>query len=157
MKKYAKIEDKNLMTVSVGLGTDSIYYESIGMIEMDVEFGYDGNWYVKGYAPKKPKEQIEAETLAQAKADRANAVSKITVWVDGMEFDGDEESQQRLSRVVSIASTLGVDIDNTYQTWVLANNTIAQVTIRQLARACELAGKKQTELWTKPYESETTE
>ena len=110
MKKYAKIENETTKRVFVGMGDNHNFFESIGMTEMDVVEGYDGNWYLAGYAPEKPREQIEDEALAQAKADRANAVSKITVWIDGMEFDGDEESQQRLSRVVSIASTLGVDI-----------------------------------------------
>lgn len=152
MKKYAKIENEDSKIVSVGIGTDEEFYKSIGMTLMDVESCWDGNWYVEGYAPPPSQEYL----LEKSKSEREQAVSKITVWVDGMEFDGDETSQERLSRVVSIASTLGVDIDNTYQTWVLADNTIAQVTIRQLARACELAGRKQTELWTKPYE-ETTE
>ena len=153
MIKFARVENEDTKLVSVGVGNDNAYYESIGMKEMNVEFCWDGNWYVEGYAPPPSQEYL----LKKSKVEREHAVSKITVWVDGMEFDGDETSQERLSRVVSIASTLGVDIDNTYQTWVLADNTIAQVTIRQLARACELTGRKQTELWTKPYESEPTE
>lgn len=153
MKKYAKIENETSKRVSIGIGDNIKFFESIGMKEMDVEQGFDGNWYVEGYAPPPSQEYL----LKKSKVEREQAVSKITVWVDGMEFNGDETSQERISRVVSIASTLGVDIDNTYQTWVLADNTIAQVTIRQLARACELAGKKQTELWIKPYERKTTE
>lgn len=104
---------------------------------------------------KKPEltpEEVAEEELAKAKAERAQAVSEITVEVDGMVFQGDEESQTRLTRVVSMAVAQGYDLDSTTWTWVLADNTVAHPTIRQLAKACEEAGKKQTELWTVPYE-----
>ncbi len=42
--------------VEVGLGTNTKFYQSIGMTEMEVEQAYNGYWYVKGYAPQKPIE-----------------------------------------------------------------------------------------------------
>ena len=100
-------------------------------------------------------EELAEQELQQKKADRAEAVSKITVTVDGMEFDGDEKAQERMSRTVSIATANGMPM-TTETTWVLADNTIAQVTLQQLAKACLLAGQKQTELWTVPYQNEET-
>ena len=64
MKKYAKIENKETKQVSVGTGTNTAFYKSIGMSEMEVEQSYDGSWYLKGYAPEKPTEQKEAEVRA---------------------------------------------------------------------------------------------
>ena len=61
MKKYAQIIDEETKSVSVGIGTNTDFYTSIGMELMDVEQGYDGNWYVAGHAPVKPQELIEAE------------------------------------------------------------------------------------------------
>lgn len=64
MIKYAKIENEETKEVSVGLGSDVSFYQSVGMEEMDVEEAYNGNWYLKGYAPAKPaptvKEQVQA-------------------------------------------------------------------------------------------------
>ena len=64
MLKYAKIENEETKLCSVGVGTDVEFYKSIGMTEMDVEEAYNGNWYLKGYAPAKPaptvKEQVQA-------------------------------------------------------------------------------------------------
>lgn len=100
------------------------------------------------------EEEKAAHELEQAKAERADAVANIRVWVDGMEFDGDETSQERLSRTITAATATGAKMTD-YTTWVLADNTVAQVTIEQLATALRKAGEKQTELWTKPYESET--
>lgn len=64
MITYAQIVDEQTKLVVVGTGTDNSYYQSIGMTQMDVEQAYDGAWYVKGYAPSKPKpttaEQVQA-------------------------------------------------------------------------------------------------
>lgn len=106
--------------------------------------------------PDPTPEELAARALAEAKGERAAAVESITVEVDGMIFDGDESSQTRLSRMVAITQANGLPMD-TKVTWVLADNTIAQPTIQQLAKACLLAGQKQTELWTKPYENQSEE
>lgn len=107
--------------------------------------------------PEPTPEEIEAQELAEAKAERAEAVSKIIVEVDGMKFDGDETAQTRMGRTISAAMALGVDLNTEKRTWVLADNTVAKPTITQLAKALELAGNEQTRLWTVPYEDETSE
>lgn len=61
MLKFAKIENEETKRVSVSLGSDSKFYQSIGMSEMDVEEAYDGSWYLAGYAPEKPQEEKEEE------------------------------------------------------------------------------------------------
>lgn len=106
--------------------------------------------------PEEIAEREKAEALAQAKKARAKAVSKLTVTVDGMVFDADETSQNRMSRVVSGAQALGID-QSTTQIWVLADNTVATPTVNQLAKALKLAGEAQTALWTKPYEESDTQ
>lgn len=78
MKKYAQITDENTKTVSVGTGTNTAFYESIGMTEMDVEQGYDGNWYVAGYAPK-PSEEFLFETLRSARDTKLNDTDKYSL------------------------------------------------------------------------------
>ena len=59
-----------------------------------------------------------------------------------------EAAQERMSRAVVLADSM----DETTE-WVLHDNTVAIVTADQLRRACKLAGKAQTELWTVPYTS----
>ena len=65
---YAKIINEETKQVSVGIGTDTEFYNSIGMTEQEVEQAYNGQWYLKGYAPEKPTEQKAAE--ARAERDR---------------------------------------------------------------------------------------
>lgn len=99
-------------------------------------------------APYPTPEEIEAQELEQAKAERAAAVAAIKVEVDGMIFDGDEESQQRLTRAIQVAEITGMDSTQ----WVLADNTVATVTVEQAKQALAKAMLTMGELWTKPYE-----
>ena len=67
MLKYTKIIDNVLKKCEVGTGTNTKFYQSMGMEQMDVERAYDGFWYLVGYAPKKPaptKEEV-SETRKQ--------------------------------------------------------------------------------------------
>lgn len=112
---------------------------------------------VSAYVPYEPTpEEIAYAELQKAKQERAEAVSKITVEIDGMVFDGDEVSQERMSRTVVAAAATGETGDAT-TTWVLHDNTVAQPTISQLARALRAAGEEQTKLWTLPYEDQVDE
>ena len=61
MKKYARIVNEETKQCEVGLGTNSAFYQSIGMTEIEVEQAYDGSWYVKGFAPEKPVEELQAQ------------------------------------------------------------------------------------------------
>lgn len=62
---YAKIINEETKQCEVGTGTNTAFYESIGMTDMDVEQGYDGAWYVKGYAPSKPMDVLAQEKRAE--------------------------------------------------------------------------------------------
>lgn len=68
MRKYAKITNEETKACEVGIGTNTKFYQSIGMSEMEVEQAYNGAWYLKGYAPEKPTDQKSAE--AREERDR---------------------------------------------------------------------------------------
>ena len=113
----------------------------------------NGMYYLESELPDPTPEEL----LEQAKEERAEAVSKIIVEVNGMKFDGDETAQTRMGRTIAAAVALGVDINTYTQTWVLADNTVATPTIKQLAEALKLAGEEQTKLWTVPYDESSSE
>lgn len=103
--------------------------------------------------PEPTKEELAEQALTQAKQERAEEVSKITVEVDGLIFDGDEDSQTRMARTITASQALGLPEDSTIS-WAMADtnaNKVEQVTIAQLSKALYLAGCKQSELWCKPY------
>ncbi|AZZ98243.1 hypothetical protein [Pseudoalteromonas sp. R3] len=89
------------------------------------------------------QEVLEPYIRAQFKRLRAKLVAAITVVVDDMEFDGDEESQTRMARACQFMSDTD-EID-----WILADNTAVKVTKATLMQAGRLAGLRQAELWVK--------
>ncbi len=104
--------------------------------------------------PEPSDEEIKAQVLSMAKYERTEAVKNITVEVDGLIFDGDEDSQTRMSRTITASQALGLPEDATIS-WAMADtnpNKVEQVTVKQLAQALYLAGLKQSELWIKPYQ-----
>lgn len=106
----------------------------------------------KAEAEYNKPENVAARALQAAKAERADLVEKSTVEIDGLVFDADETSQNRLSRGITVALALGLGPDETTE-WTLADDSSAMVTVRQMARALLAAGQYQTSVWRKPYEA----
>lgn len=95
---------------------------------------------------RKSDEQIAAAALAKAKQERAQAVNEIIVTTQaGNAFDGHEDAQNRMARAL-----LGLGDADTMP-WVLADNTVAQVTKAELQEALRLSGAAMAELWVLPY------
>lgn len=63
MLLYAKVVNEETKLCDVGLGTNTDYYKSLGMSEMEVEQAYNGQWYLSGYAPTKPEPTIQEQLL----------------------------------------------------------------------------------------------
>lgn len=80
----AKIIDMNTKECSVGFGTDVSFYHSIGMSEMEVEQAYNHKWYVKGYAPIKPQEEINVERIAELKRLLTDTDYKAIKYSEGL-------------------------------------------------------------------------
>ena len=87
MKKYAKIINEETKACEVGVGTNTSFYASIGMTEMEVEQAWNGSWYVAGYAPVKPEPTKEEQQKARQEAYRAE-VDPITCHINRLK---DEE------------------------------------------------------------------
>lgn len=110
-----------------------------------------GEDYVVKQVPAPTEQELAEQALVKAKAEREEYVSKIIVEVDGMSFDGDEVSQDRMARSI-IALDLGEKVQ-----WVLADNSIAMVSRQQLREALRKAGEAQTAIWADPYLTSTTQ
>lgn len=98
MIKYAKITNEDTKQVEVGLGTDTTFYQSIGMAEMNVEQAYNGAWYVTGYAPEEPetekKEKARKELIAQLDALDLKCIRALRAIAAG---NGTQEDTAKLA------------------------------------------------------------
>lgn len=84
--------------------------------------------------------------IAAAKKLRAADVENIKVTISsGKTFDGDEPSQDRMTRAITEMN------DTDTKPWVLSSNIPVEVTRAELREALRMAGKAQTLLWVKPY------
>jgi biopolymer transport protein ExbD len=101
------------------------------------EYTWDGSSVVK--KPTTPSEK----TREQLKEERAAAVAAIKVTVNGKVFDGDETSQERMQRALKVAEITGLNTT----TWILADNTVSEVTIAEISEALAKAALAQSELW----------
>lgn len=112
-----------------------------------------GVTYTEEPDPEPTEEEKEAQKLEEAKRLRAQQVAAIKVEVDGMTFDGDETSQSRMARALEVASITGMGST----VWVLADNTVAEVTVAQMQQALSKAMLEMGELWTVPYEQQKSD
>ena len=112
MLKYAKIINEETKEVSIGTGTNSAYYQSIGMTEMEVEQAYDGSWYLAGYAPAKPEPTKEEQQKARQEAYRAE-VDPITCHIQRL---GDEEqTAEVIAEIASLVEERKAKVDEIKQ------------------------------------------
>jgi len=109
-----------------------------------------GNWVHAWRVDELPADVVAVRVAAAkaaareaAKAQRADAVTRIAVEVDGIVFDGDEESQGRMARAILACDDSALDA----VTWVLANNTTATVPLQALKKALTLAVAAQGAVW----------
>ena len=87
-------------------------------------------------------DELAAARREQFKASRAEQVAAIKVTTTaGNTFDGDERSQERMARSITVLA------DGETVTWVLADDSVIDASCEELREALRLASAAQTELW----------
>lgn len=127
MKKYALIIDEETKACQVGLGTNVEFYQSLGFEEMEVEQGYDGGWYVLGYAPKKPLEAYKQEKLNELRMLKEEKLSEFSY--NGNTFQINQDSKANIAGKVS-EIILNQDTKSPIKSvsWIAKDNTTIQFT-----------------------------
>lgn len=133
--------------VEVGPAAPIDYDSATQRIEHGDPILVDGAWRLSSQVVDLNAEQLQVkaeETRAKAKKERAAAVAAITVTTTaGNTFDGDEDSQNRMTRAI-----MGAVDDTETVPWTLADNTIVNVNRVELAEALRLAGSAQAAIWS---------
>ena len=81
------------------------------------------------------KAELEAQTKIELKAAKELALNSITVTVNDNSFDGNETARGNMSSAILSAEVIG----KTEDTWKLADNTSAVITITELKEALALS------------------
>lgn len=128
MKKYAKIINEETKACEVGLGTNTKFYQSIGMTEQEVEEAWNGAWYLKGYAPEKPVE-IKQEEVRKVRNSYLEATDKYMI-VDFPITDEERESYKTYRQYLRDYTTQEDWWENepmTYEEWLVAHHPVIDV------------------------------
>ena len=104
------------------------WYESIGMTEQDVEQAYNGDWYLTGYAPTQPLDELKALKRAEINKARDEAEQGGFEYL-GKVFDSDQVSCIRMS---SAAQAMQYAPDDAIITWTTQDNSTIDLNKSQL-------------------------
>lgn len=140
--------------VGISSGTSSEAYNTIISILSDSSMY---NTYTKGLRDEMYKCINKIVTHINNNSINSLPVSEINIDIDkrivvenikvsisnGMVFDGDEYSQDRMLRAINIANLTG----QTSTQWKLADNSIQTVTLDELKEALTLAGQEMSRIW----------
>lgn len=142
MIKYAKIINYETKQCEVGTGTNSSFYKSIGMTEMEVEQAYNGQWYLQGYTPKKVATKAELTAFV---AEEANKVASggFTI-VQGEErylFKTTTDNITRCNSVLAMFQVLPEDTIIPWEVWQGDVPTMLSVNANQF-KSCFAFGSK---------------
>lgn len=96
-----------------------------------------------------PVKETPITAIQRAKDERRRKIDSIVVTVDGMDFEGNEIAQTRMSKIIVASELEGLDVIE----WVLADDSVEVVTLEQLRKAFILANKEMERLWLEPYEN----
>ena len=130
MKVYAQIIDEETKQVNIGTGTNTTFYKSIGMTEMEVEQAYNGSYYLKGYAPTQNLDELKSEKLSEltaitSKFDNQLVNNEMVINSSlGFSINADLRSQNNLRGLIA------VDVEPV--NFVTADNSVKSLTLEQL-------------------------
>ena len=119
---YCKYDKNTKKCLEVGTGSNTDFYKSIGMTDEEVEQAYDGSYWLKGYAPTQPIEEVRqanlSELTAQALAFEENVNKDISFIssVGGYHINGDRRTRSNLEDLITYSTTDIIqfrDYDNT--------------------------------------------
>lgn len=101
---------------------------TITIDESQTEKAYDGSLWEKGYAPKRPLEELKAEKRAEINAARDAAEQGGFTYL-GKVFDSDQVSAQRISMA---AQAMALAPEGTTITWTTQDNSTIDLTAQEL-------------------------
>ena len=129
MKKYALIIDEKNKLCNVGLGTNEKFYQSQGFTLQDVEQAYNGQWYIAGFAPKRPIDELKKLKRTEINTARDTEEQGGFEYL-GKFFDSDSISCLRIS---CASQSMSLAPEETTIIWTCQDNSTIELNKEQLA------------------------
>lgn len=89
----------------------------------------------------------EDQLIKDKKTIRNNTIAHLTVKVNGKVFNADQTSQSRIKNAIDHLEMTGKQSKD----WVMADNSICEVTVEELKEAYIKALDLQDSIWIQPY------
>lgn len=89
----------------------------------------------------------EDQLIKDKKTVRNNTIAHLTVEVNGKVFNADQTSQSRIKNAIDHLEMTGKPSKD----WVMADNSICEVTVEELKEAYIKALDLQDSIWIQPY------
>ncbi len=152
MLKYAKITDEQTGLCEVGIGTNTEFYQSIGMTEQDVlQSDIDGNWFLADKCPRKTDEEklTEAKTTKQAEntTKAKQAVENGHVVFKNAEFETNAQTVGDLTATMLLMQAGGIE---TYM-WLSKDDQSVALTVEDFGTLGGLIATYKNTIWQEKY------
>lgn len=152
MFKYAKIINQQTGLCEVGVGTNTQFYNSIGMSYLDVsQSDVDNCWYLSEKCPQKAEEQklSEAKIIKQAENTRLAklAVENGHVVFKGAEFETNAQTVGDLTAAMLLMQASGLE---TYL-WLSKDDQSISLSIEDFGTLGGLIAEFKNTIWQEKY------
>ena len=127
---YCKYDENTKKCTLVGTGSNEDFYKSIGLEDLEVEQAYNGDYYLKGYAPNHNLDELKSDKLAEltmitAKFDNQLVNTDMIIKSSlGFSINADLRSQNNLRGLIAI----GIEPVN----FMTSDNSVQSLTLEQL-------------------------
>lgn len=96
MIKYAKVIDEQKKLVDVLTYENERVAKKEKMVKMEVEQGFDSNWYVKGFAPKEPIQNIAKKLEVDIEKINLSQIRDIAIILTSKDSEKVREAEEYL-------------------------------------------------------------
>lgn len=101
MIKYVKIVNEETGLVEVGLGSNAKFYQSIGMIQLDVQQSdIDNAWYLADKCPMKSEEEKEREEKERRNEEIDEKIKELQIMALPEVLNGNIENIKLYNNVI---------------------------------------------------------
>ena len=114
---YCTYDKNTKKCLSVGIGTNTEFYKSIGMEDLEVEKAYDGSYWLKGYAPIQNLDELKSDKLAElsTKASSFEQTENKEMYIIsslGYKVNADPKALRNIEVLIELGVTQFRNYDN---------------------------------------------